>query len=70
MFRNSLADNDQEVLEAITPGEGSYFQYRTTSGGSSTGTTGKTNTVTALYWVKLVHSGTTVTGYHSPDGIN
>jgi autotransporter-associated beta strand protein len=67
MLRNSLNNNDQYVLECITPSNGSAFQYRTTSGGSAAAT-GGTGGLVAPYYVKLVRSGTTVTGYRSTDG--
>jgi autotransporter-associated beta strand protein len=67
MIRNSLAAGDQYALECITPGNGSAFQYRTTSGGSANGTSGDSGPVVP-YWVKLVRSGDTITGYRSPDG--
>jgi len=43
------------------------FQSRVAMGGSST--TSTQFTATAPYWVKLVRSGNTFTGYKSPDGI-
>ena len=67
MLRNSLNDNDQYVLECITPSNGSEFQYRTASGGSAAGTGGDSGPA-APYWVKLVRSGNTITGYRSVDG--
>jgi autotransporter-associated beta strand protein len=67
MFRNSLSYNDQYALECITPGNGSAFQYRTTSGGNAAGTNGDSGPA-APYWVKLVRSGNTVRGYRSSDG--
>ena len=41
MLRNTLNDNDQYALEAITPSNGSEFQYRTTSGRQPAGTGGR-----------------------------
>ncbi len=67
MLRNSLSDNDQYALEAITPSNGSEFQYRTASAGSAAGTGGDSGPA-APYWVKLVRSGDTITGYRSADG--
>jgi autotransporter-associated beta strand protein len=67
MIRNSLSANDQYALEAITPSNGSTFQYRTTSGGSAAGTGGDSGPAVP-YWVKLVRSGNTLTGYRSVDG--
>jgi YD repeat-containing protein len=45
-----------------------YTAYRTTTGGSSTHTSG--GGATLPYWVKLVRSGSTFTGYMSSDGVN
>ena len=67
MIRNSLAANDQYALECITPSNGSAFQYRTTSGGGAGGTGGDSGPAVP-YWVKLVCSSNTITGYRSPDG--
>ena len=67
MIRNSLAASSQFALECITPSNGSAFQYRTTSGGSAAGTGGNSGPV-APYWVKLVRSGNTITGYRSSNG--
>ena len=67
MIRNSVAANAQYALEAITPGNGSTFQYRTTNGGSANGTSGDTGPATP-YWVKLVRTGNTIVGYRSANG--
>ena len=69
MIRNSLAANSQYALECITPSNGSAFQYRTSTGGSAGGTGGDSGPAVP-YWVKLVRSGNTITGYRSPDGVN
>ncbi len=53
---------------AVTPGNGVTWQYRSTDGGNSANNT--TTGLSAPYWVKLVRSGNTFTGYRSPDGIN
>ncbi len=68
MIRNSLANNDAYALECVTPGNGTSFQYRTTSGGSAAD--GKDTTGPAApYWVKLVRNGNIFTGYRSADGV-
>jgi autotransporter-associated beta strand protein len=67
MFRNSLNNNDQYVLECITPSNGSAFQYRTASAGDAAATGGSSGP-SAPYWVKLVRSSNTITGYISTDG--
>ena len=67
MIRNSLAASEQYALECITPSNGSAFQYRTTSGGGAGGSGGDSGPAVP-YWVKLVCSSNTITGYRSPDG--
>jgi fibronectin type 3 domain-containing protein/regulation of enolase protein 1 (concanavalin A-like superfamily) len=66
MIRASLNANATYSYIAITPGNGATFQYRTTTGGSS----GNSATAgpTAPYWMKLVRSGNTFTGYASANG--
>ena len=66
MIRESLAADAKNVFVGITPGNGSSFQYRSATGGISAGING--DTLSAPYWVKLVRSGNTFTGYSSPDG--
>jgi hypothetical protein len=57
---------DINFLEAMTPGNGSTTQSRTTTNGS----TGYSQTMglVAPYWVRIVNSGTTYTAFISPDG--
>ncbi len=66
MIRETLADNSKHAFIAVTPGSGVSFQRRTTTGGASDHTT--TGGFAAPYWVKLVRSGDTFTGYRSPNG--
>jgi hypothetical protein len=66
MIRETVAANSTQAMMAITPGNGSAFQRRTSTGGSSTHTAGPA--VTAPYWVKIERSGTTFTGSVSADG--
>jgi hypothetical protein len=68
MIRQSLAANDVNVATIVTPGNGVSFQYRTTAGGTSAGTS--TGGITAPYWVRAIRTGNTFAGYMSPDGIN
>ncbi|HUZ08089.1 MAG TPA: carbohydrate-binding protein [Candidatus Paceibacterota bacterium] len=66
MIRESFATNAANAFIAVTPGNGVVFQYRSSTGGASI-----SNNVTGLgapYWVKLVRSGNTFTGYSSSDG--
>ncbi|HHY86395.1 MAG TPA: cellulase family glycosylhydrolase [Verrucomicrobia bacterium] len=68
MIRGSLNANAAHAFVSVTPGNGVAFQYRSTTGGNS----GNNNTtgLNAPYWVRLVRSGNTFTGYRSPDGVN
>jgi endo-1,4-beta-xylanase len=66
MIRESFATNAANAFIAVTPGNGVVFQYRSSTGGGSI-----SNNVTGMsasYWVKLVRSGGTFTGYCSSDG--
>ncbi len=67
MYRGSTAANDMFVDVSVTPSNGIAMQYRTAVGGTCTSITG-TAGVVAPYWVRIVRSGTTFTGYSSADG--
>jgi RHS repeat-associated protein len=69
MIRETLTNSSNNVFVAFTPGSpGSIlFQYRGSTGGS----TSQSSASGALpYWVKLVRSGNTFSGFRSPDGMN
>ena len=68
MIRETLAANSRHAMMDITPGNGSEFSRRLAPGGSTTVTAGPV--VTAPYWVKLVRSGNSFSGYVSSDGVN
>ena len=68
MIRESLAANSPNAMMAVTPGNGLSFQRRLTAGGTTPATSGGAGT--APYWVKLVRTGNTLTGYKSTDGVN
>jgi hypothetical protein len=73
MIRETLTPGSKYVLMAVTtntPGgnHGVTFQGRTATNGSSDDDS--SGAMTAPYWVKLTRSGSTFTGYHSPDGKN
>jgi hypothetical protein len=68
MIRESLNANSVNAFIAVTPSNGVTFQYRSTTGGTSANNT--TAGIIAPYWVKLVRSGNTFTGYRSPDGVS
>ncbi|HEX7577650.1 MAG TPA: hypothetical protein VF430_06400, partial [Verrucomicrobiae bacterium] len=67
MIRESLVSGADNAFIAVTPGNGVTWQYRTIASGGS----GNNNTtgLIAPYWVKLVRSGNTFTGYRSSDGV-
>jgi len=67
MIRESLNANAANAFIAVTPGNGVTWQTRSSTGGGSGNAA--TSGLTAPYWVKLVRSGNTFTGYHSPDGV-
>ena len=66
MIRESLASNSKQAMIVLTPGNGVAFQRRLSTGGGTVNTSG--SWVGAPYWVKLVRSGSTFTGYASGDG--
>ncbi|UFS68797.1 M6 family metalloprotease domain-containing protein [Geomonas sp. RF6] len=66
MFRQSLAANSIHAMMVLTPGYGAEFSRRTATGGSTTVT--GLGGMAAPYWVKLVRSGNTFTGYVSSNG--
>ena len=68
MIRESLAANSSQAMMVLTPGNGVAFQRRKTTGGVTFHTGGAS--VVAPYWVKIVRSGSTFSGYSSPDGVN
>ena len=69
MLRESLADNARHVSVLLggLPGGIRLFSRKEAGGASSVS---KANTIKAPYWVKLVRSGNTFTGYISEDGQN
>jgi len=50
----------------VTPSAGISFQWRSVTGNTTSTTAGPS--VTAPYWIRLVRSGSTFTGYYSTDG--
>jgi regulation of enolase protein 1 (concanavalin A-like superfamily) len=66
MIRETLDPGSTQALMALTPGNGSTFQWRSATGNSSSSSSGPN--VDAPAWVKLSRSGNTFTGYVSSDG--
>jgi hypothetical protein len=67
MIRQGLNAGDANAFVALTPGNGVTWQYRSSAGGGTSWN--QTTGLNAPYWVKLVRSGSTFTGYRSPDGV-
>jgi PKD repeat protein len=68
MIRESLNPNSAHVILEVRPGGGIEFMSRP-SAGASTSDLGGTNYFSALpIWLKLVRSGSTISGYASRDG--
>jgi fibronectin type 3 domain-containing protein len=70
MIRDSLATNTIEASMNLEANAGrGEFDYRTSYGGGMNNFTGGSG-VTLPYWVRLVRSGSVITGYISPNGTN
>ncbi len=66
MFRDSLAAGAETAAMVITPTNGSVFIYRTATNGSANGDFD--SAPAAPYWVKVIRSGSSFSGYESIDG--
>jgi hypothetical protein len=62
MVRETLQFDSANALVALTPQNGTYFSYRSATSG---GTSGSSSSGAAPYWLKLVRSGNTFTGYRA-----
>ncbi len=69
MIRESLAAGSSNAYAAFGQNSLMYFDERTSTGGTTT-SANTTSAVTLPYWVKLVRSGSTFSGYTSTDGVN
>jgi uncharacterized repeat protein (TIGR03806 family) len=68
MFRETLAGDSKHAFMLISFANGSAFQRRPETGGTSSNTGGPA--VSTPYWVRLVRSGDSFTGLVSSNGIN
>ena len=66
MIREDLTPGSRHAFMALTAGNGTAFQRRTTTGGQSDHTGGAA--AGAPYWVRLNRSGNTFTGFYSGNG--
>jgi regulation of enolase protein 1 (concanavalin A-like superfamily) len=67
MIRETLDADSRHAMMIVTPGQGTSFQYRSSTGGTSNDST-PGDGITAPHWVKIERSGDTLTGYKSSDG--
>jgi regulation of enolase protein 1 (concanavalin A-like superfamily) len=68
MFRETLATNAAYAMALLTPTNGSHFEARTATAGSSIDVTGPA--VTAPWWVRIMRDGNTFTASVSSNGVN
>jgi hypothetical protein len=68
MLRETTAANSAYAFVMVTPGKGVVMQYRPSTGASAVNLAQTAGPV-APYWVRLVRSGSTFTGYTSSDGV-
>ncbi len=66
MVRQNLTAGSAHAMIVMTPGNGASFQWRATPGASMSFS--QVTGVSAPYWVKLVRSGNSFSGYISADG--
>ncbi len=67
MIRETFAPGSKHASQLITPGNGTVFQGRTSTGGSATSSYG--NGVATPQWLRITRRGNTFTGYYSPNGV-
>ena len=68
MIRESMDPGSVNAMMEITAGGQSFFQWRSSFGGGSSAIQGPD--ASAPSWVKLVRTGSVLTGYESADGVN
>jgi hypothetical protein len=69
MIRATTAANSAYVFVFVTPGHGVNMQYRPSPGAAAV-QLAQVGGLTAPYWVRLVRSGSTFTGFTSADGVS
>ena len=68
MIRESLNANSRHAMMVVTPENGTAFQSRSGTGGTTTNV--NDGTARAPYWVRIVRTGNSLGGFHSADGVN
>jgi hypothetical protein len=66
MIRNSLSSSSAFAFMLVSAAKGTAFQYRASGGAQAASVTG--TTAAAPYWVAVVRTGNTITGYQSSGG--
>ena len=69
MMRDNLNANSKNIMMLKRGGAGLSYQWRSTDGGGSSFANGQAIPTFPVY-VRLVRSGNSFTGFHSPDGIS
>jgi regulation of enolase protein 1 (concanavalin A-like superfamily) len=69
MFRETANANSRFAALELTPGNGTTFQYRDTTGANCGYTTGA-SAAAPNNWLRLTRTGNVFTGYRSSDGVN
>ena len=67
MIRETLDAGSTMANINVTPANGVTWVYRSTTGSATSGS--RTAGLVAPYWVRVVRSGSTFTGYYSADGV-
>lgn len=66
MMRGSLAANAPSTAAVVTPSNGGYLLFRSTTGGSTT--SGSAGAIAAPYWVRITRIGNVFTAEKSANG--
>lgn len=66
MIRETLDANSKHAFMLVSAAKGVALQWRPSTGGTSSSSSGSQSTPPR--WVRLVRSGTSITGFESPDG--
>ncbi|MHC4744461.1 MAG: CotH kinase family protein, partial [Planctomycetota bacterium] len=67
MIRENLTGGSRHATQIVTPTGRQGFQWRPVANGASQTSNSEIGTISLPYWVKIVRSGNTFTGYHAPD---
>ena len=69
MVRETLAANARHASVFISTVNGSVFQYRKSTGGTSAPSAPGNTTQMAPHWLRVIRAGNVITGYTSSDGL-